>query len=228
MVNTEIVIVNKPISISTTPAAESINNKTSRRVHISIADINEIPEELFAVKISQSKKPEKAGKVVFKYLTYRQAGTEEIRQDFAPNGVTTATPVADIKALFVNFLAQQGLKLEFSVTINLLGNFSNIETPEGRLTIFDNNEFPATEGNPGYYLKAGTIATVSLKEMKSNYGGSFFSVRLKTEQAPAEIFVRGGRAKVYDFGESSAPSFTEPVAPVAPVAPEAPATGSLW
>ena len=79
MVNTEIVIVNKPISISTTPAAESMNNKTSRRVHISIADINEIPEELFVVKISQSKKPEKAGKVVFKYLTYRQAGTEEIR-----------------------------------------------------------------------------------------------------------------------------------------------------
>ena len=76
--------------------------------------------------------------------------------------------------------------------------------------------------------KTCLVKAVSLKEMKSNYGGSFFSVRLKTEQAPAEIFVRGGRAKVYDFGDGSAPSFTEPVAPVAPVAPEAPATGSLW
>lgn len=226
MANTEHVFHDKVFSISTTPAAESMSNRTSRRIHITVDDITEIPAELFAVKVSQSKKPEKAGKTVFKYLSYRTKGTDEPRQDFAPNGVTPATPVEEIKQMFVNFLQTQGLQLEFSVSVNMPGNFGDITTSEGRVLIFDNTEFAAAEGYPGYYIKQGTRADITLRLAQGKYG-QYYQVRLTTTASPDEIFVRGGRAKVWGQDDAE-PSFTEPVVPQAPIAPEAPTTGNIW
>ena len=230
----EIKLVNKEISIFT--GTDMNGDGVSRRLFVTVTDLNEIPEELFAVKISQSKKPEKAGRVVFKHLLFKQPGDTQPWQDLAPNGVTLGTPVAEIKQTLVNFVAEKNLQLEFELAINLNGKFANITTPEGRFTLFDDAQFPETKGNPGYYLKRGTVADVTLTERPSNYGGVFYQVTLSTASTPDEIFVRGGRAQVWgqENAVAAPTSFEAPVAPTsfeAPTAPAAPTgvdTTNVW
>jgi len=190
----ELQLTNKEISIFTT---DGLNGGKSRRLFITVDDITEVPEELFAVKVSQSNKPEKAGKTVFKYLSFKQDGDGQPWQDFAPKDVTIATPVAEIKAKLVSFVQSNNLQLKYQLAVNLNGKFANISTAEGRFTLFDDVQFAASEGNPGYYLKRGTRATVTLKEAMSNYGKPYFQVTLATSATPDEIFQKSGRAKVW-------------------------------
>lgn len=230
----EIKLVNKEISIFTGTGMNG--DGLSRRLFVTVTDITEVPEELFAVKISQSQKPEKAGRVVFKHLLFRQPGETQPWQDLAPSGVTLGTPVAEIKQTLVNFITEKNLQLEFELAINLNGKFANITTPEGRFTLFDDAEFPESKGNPGYYLKRGTKADITLTPRPSKYGNVYYQVTLETAGTPDEIFVRGGRAQVWgqDSAATAPTSFTAPTAPTsfeAPAAPTAPTgadTSNVW
>lgn len=189
---------NAPISVFQN---KGMNGGPSRRLFITVTDINTIPDELFAVKVSQSKNPALAGKPVFKYFSYK-VNDDSPFTTLAPNGATVATPTSELKAQAIAKLAAiPGVK--FSLTINMNGKFGNIATPEGVFTIFDDAEFPATEGKPDYYLKSGTIADVELEKAESQYG-PYYQVRLSTEQGPDDIFQRGGKSKVWGATDGAA------------------------
>lgn len=223
---TEIKLENKKINIFT---GTGMNGQgVSRRVFITVDNIQEVPAALFAVKVSQSQKPEKAGKTVFKQLLFKQPGENQPWQDFAPQGVTLATPVEEIKNALVSFVQNNGVQLEYELAINLNGKFGRISTPAGAFTLYDEEEFAATNGQPPYYLNRDTVATVTLKEAQSKYGSTYFQVDLSTASQPDEIFTRAGRAKVWGEDESVSSASTPTVTEI----PTAPATdaaaGGLW
>ena len=199
-----IIFADKPISIF---QSAGMNGKPSRQLFIDIADLASVPEELFALKVSQSKNPELAGKPVFKYLSHK-ISAETPFSPLAPSTVTMATPLADIKALVVSKLGALP-DAKFSFSINLNGSFTNIKAGNGTTyTIFDDKEFAATEGKPGYYLKGGTVATVELTLAQSNYD-PYYRVSLETKSSPNEIFVHSGKSKVWgadDATDSDAPA----------------------
>lgn len=195
------VFENKKVSTSTTAKEKSLSGKTQRRLHIQLDNLEEVPDFFFTVKVSQSKRPDKAGTTVFKYLTYRLKGSEDPAMDKTPAGVTPATPVSEIKTLFLQTIqagaAQRGVELEVRLNVNLPGDFLNITTGDGeQYTVFDNKNFPASDGNPGYYLKYDTPATVELTEATSAFG-PYLRVAMKTDLLPEEIFQKSGRAKVW-------------------------------
>lgn len=191
-----ITLHNQPISIF--PGKKQDGTPNFRLVmSTETKDLANIPEELFALKVSQSQKPERRGQIVFKYFSF--ALTQESGwSDLVPQGLTTATPLAEIKNAVVTALSNRTeTKVQF--TVNMPGKFGNIDTPQGRYTIFDFTEFPP-DGKPGYYLKGGTIATVELKPSMHS-GNPYFRVTLSTESNPEDIFVKSGRAKI--FGEET-------------------------
>lgn len=204
-----------PISIY---KSTDMNGQISRRLFITIEDLNTIPEELFKVKISQSQNPALAGKAVFKYFSYK-INEESAFSPLAPDGTTTATPLGELKAAVVAKLgAIPGAK--FSVAINMNGRFGNITTSDGEYTVFDNEQFAANEGNPPkYYLKSGVIADVTLTEATSKYG-PYYRINLATDASPDDIFQKTSRAKVY--GQDS-DDIEDTVAPAAEDT-----AGSVW
>ena len=68
----------------------------SRTMFLSPSNLADIPEELFAVKLSQSVKAERAGKPVFRFFSYRFTPGEGAYQDLAPTGITLDTPNSQI------------------------------------------------------------------------------------------------------------------------------------
>ena len=191
------VVITKPISIF--PATKQDGSPTRRLVvSVTPAELAEMPEELFAVKVSQSKNPTRAGKVVFKYFAYRLTESTPWT-DIVPSNFNIATPVAEIKAAVVSAIGSKAdAKVQF--TINMPGKFANIETSDGRYSLYDFNA--SQDGNLGYYLKGGTVVTVTLTPSE-HQGNTYYRVRLDANgQSPEDIFVRGGKGKV--FGQDDA------------------------
>lgn len=187
----EPIVIKGPISIFQTAG---MNGRPSRRLFIEVTDLAAIPEELFAVKISQSKNPSLAGKPVFKYFSYKVNENTPFSA-LAPENTTLATPVSEIKSAVVSKLgALPGAK--YSLNISLNGTFANIETSEGIYTIFDDKEFPATEGKPGYYVASGTEAEVTITKAQSQYG-PYYRTSIKTDLSPDEVFVKAGKGKIW-------------------------------
>lgn len=188
---TEPIVISGPISIFQTAG---MNGRPSRRLFIDVKDLDAIPDELFAVKISQSKNPSLAGKPVFKYFSYKVNENTPFSA-LAPDNTTLATPVSEIKSTVVSKLgALPGAKYSLNIALN--GSFANIETSEGIYTIFDDKEFPATEGKPGYYVASGTEATVTITRAQSQYG-PYYRTSIKTALSPDEVFVKAGKGKVW-------------------------------
>lgn len=185
--------INAPISIYQSKE-RSRNGKPSRRVFITVSDLAAIPDELFAVKISQSRNPALAGKAVFKYFSYR-LNDETPFASLAPNGTTMATPVGDLKAQVVSKFGQLP-DAKFTVAINMNGAFANIKTADGTFTIFDEKEFPQTHGKPNYYVKTDTLANVEI-ESATSANGPYYRVKLETEASSNDVFVRAQRSRVW-------------------------------
>ena len=187
--------VTAPISIF---PSTKLDGTPSRRLVVSVPRdmLATLPEELFAVKISQSRKPDRAGRLMFSYLSYKLNGAWST---FAPEKFTVASPLSDIKNTIVASFATMDVEVQFS--FNMPGKFANIDTPQGRYTIFDFNQFP--EGSPGYYLKGDTKATVTFTPATHN-GNAYLRIALSTEFDPSEIFVKGGRGKIFGAEEEEA------------------------
>lgn len=196
------ITITKPISIY---PSQDLNGQPTKRLVIAggLEDLASFPDELFAVKISQSKKPDLAGKTLLKYISYK-LNEQAPWASRVPESITIATPTSSIKqALLEAFKSQPDAK--FQLTIKLPGKFANLDTPQGRYTLFDFTQFPS-DGNPGYFLKPGTVVEVTLTPATHN-GNDYFRVALKSELGPDEIFSRGGRGKLWgDDDEASAPS----------------------
>ena len=203
---TEPIVIKGPISIFQTAG---MNGRPSRRLFIDVKDLAVIPEELFAVKISQSKNPSLAGKPVFKYFSYKVNENTPFSA-LAPDTTTLATPVSEIRAAVLAKLgALPGAVFSLNITLN--GTFANIATSDGLYTIFDDKEFSATEGKPGYYVATGTPAEVTITKAKSQYG-PYFRTSIKTALSPDEVFVKAGKGKVWGAGTSESHSVTETAA----------------
>lgn len=192
----------------------------SRRLFMSVDDIANVPAAMFAVKLSQSPNADRAGKPFFKYFAYKLDDSQPFNSR-APQEITITTPVEEIKSFVLSKLgAIPGVKYSFAV--NMKGTFGNIKTPDGTYTIYDEREFPETNGRPGYYLSSDTIATVRLTPAVSQ-GNEYFRNEIETTMSPDEIFVKVGASKVWGAEDTGSTGFTAaPAAPAAPTAPEAP------
>lgn len=186
-----IIFTEAPISVF---QSTNMNGKPSRRVLIRVKDLGAIPDELFAVKISQSKKPELTGHPIFRYFSFKVSEDTPF-SPLAPTSATLQTPTAELKAQVVENLGKMAGAI-FHIAINMNGRFGNIRTPEGIYTLFDDQQFPQSEGKPGYYLKSNTKATVTLTKSISHYG-PYYRVVLETTAMPNDIFVKSGRSKVW-------------------------------
>lgn len=214
---TEPIVITGPISIFQTAG---MNGRPSRRLFIDITDLNALPDELFAIKISQSKNPALVGKPVFKHFSYKVNENSPFSA-VAPDGTTPATPTTEIKPAVVGKLgALPGAVFSLNITLN--GTFANIATPEGTFTIFDDKEFPATEGKPGYYVKSGSHASVTITRAESQYG-PYYRTDLKTNLTPDELFVKAGKGRVWGADNQGGVDAGE-----APEAPEASNEAAVW
>lgn len=184
--------ITQPVSIF---PSTKLDGSPSRRLVVSVqpSELVNIPEELFAIKTSQSKKPERAGKLVFKYFSYKASETATW-SDLASTQFNIATPLAEIKKLVVSMFGQN-LEAKVQFTVNMPGKFANIDTADGRYSIFDFNTNP--DGNLGYYLKGGTVVTVTFTPAE-HQGNEYLRIKLDAgTQTPEDIFVKGGHGKVY-------------------------------
>lgn len=172
----------------------------SRSMFLKPETIEEIPEELFAIKISQSKKAELAGKPMFKFFSYR-IGENAQYTSSAPEEITMATPLAEIKNLVLTKLAPIA-GLEISLVIPLKGKFTPVTFADDTFNIYDEDKFPSDDykqlGEPAYYLKADTPMTVTLKGVLSPHNQEYFQSTLATDMTSFDALqTKGGSGKIW-------------------------------
>lgn len=176
-------------------------------LHPALADI---PENLFAIKISKSTNPQKQGRPVFKYLSYRLNANDN-PSDMVPNGIDMNTPLDQIKAAFV---AKMGTMPDASVSLNigLKGKFTSIACADGTFKLYDEDEpdfktdDPKTTGNAPYYIKSDAPIHVKLKGAMAKQGNPYIQTTLSTTQTSKEIFVQPQRGQIWSPDDASAPS----------------------
>lgn len=197
----------------------------TRQVFLRPASLDDIPAALFGVKVSQSKKPELAGKTLFKHFAF-QIGTGDDSQpntnpfnNLAPEGVTVATPVEEIRSIVVSKLANIP-NINYSIVISLNGDFSNITTADGTFEIFNRQKYPDTDGDPNYYIKSDEVIKVTLKEAVSAFG-PYFQVRFASPKTSNEIFQKRQQGVAWGEDETTASSD-------ASLADTEPQNGSVW
>lgn len=178
-----------------------------------LTQLADLPAELFMVKISQSTNPEKAGRVVFRFLSFKFS-EEGQYGSIAPEGITVTTPLEEVKALIVSKLTAVP-QAQVSVAIPLKGRFTTVTTPEGDFNIYDEDKFPSNDwrelGDPPYYLRNDVEVTVSMKGAES-HGNEYLQTRIKTTLSPDEIFQKRAEGKIWGEDDGgSAPANDEPV-----------------
>lgn len=184
----------------------------SRTMFLSPADVNAIPEQLFAVKISQSKDPEKAGKCTFKYFSYRFNENQKFT-NLAPTGCTLDTELSAIKADVIskfNALAAQGgnvqMNPQMSINVNLHGKYTNVTCADGTYAIYDEERFPHNDpnkvGDAPYYIKKDAIVNVHLKGAVSQ-GNEYLQSTISTVAKSDEIFQKAQAGKVWGEDDST-------------------------
>lgn len=167
--------------------------------------LEEIPEQLFAVKVSQSKEAAKAGKIVFKWFSFRFDPNAKY-ESMAPAGVTLETPLADIKALVVSKMGNIP-QAEVSLNIKLNGKFTNIACADGVYAIYDEEKFPNPDpnrnGRAPYYVRNEAIIHVKLKGAESQ-GNEYLQSTLSTTAVSNDIFVKTETGKVWGADDQGA------------------------
>lgn len=183
-------------------------------------NLADIPEELFALKSSQSKNPAKAGKLVFKYFSFRFDENAKY-ENLAPSEVTLETPLSDVKNLVVSKIGNIP-NAQISVNVNLHGSFTNVTCADGTFAIYDEEKFksadPSKSGDAPYYIKSDAIIRVKLKGAVSQ-GNEYLQSTLSTTASADDIFQKVQAGKVWgeDSDSSSAaasPSTDTNTAPV--------------
>lgn len=171
--------------------------------------VEDIPEQLFAIKVSQSTNPQKAGKFVFKWLSYRLT-EDQTPMDLVPSGVDMATPLADIKAAVVAKInGTPGASV--SLNIGLKGKFTSIACADGTFKLYDEEEpdfktdDPNTTGNAPYYIKSDSQIHVKLKGAMSKQGNAYIQTTLSTTSSSSDIFAKPQKGAIWNpDGETTA------------------------
>lgn len=201
----------------------------SRTLFLNTPKLEDIPEQLFAVKVSQSTNPAKAGKVVFRFFSFRFDPNQKF-ENMAPTGIDMNTPLSEIKAIIITKLGNIP-QAEASINVNLKGRFTNVECSDGLFAIYDETkpEFqsddPTKSGDAPYYIKSDAVIQVKLKGAVSQ-GNEYLQSTLSTTATAAETFQSRQVGSVWD--PSGNASVTAPVStPVG--APEVPQAGQpVW
>lgn len=110
-----------PVSIF---PSSKLDGSPSRRLVLSVKpeELANVPAELFAVKVSQSKNPQKTGTLRFKYFAFKANDTAQW-SDQASTNFNVATPVEEIKAAVVAAIgANPAATVQF--TVNMPGKFA--------------------------------------------------------------------------------------------------------
>lgn len=197
----------------------------SRTLFLNNPKLEEIPEQLFAVKISKSTNPSRAGKVVFKYFSFR-FNPEAKYENIAPENVTMDMELTDIKALIIAKMVNFP-QVEISLNINLPGKFTNITCADGTYALYDENkpefasEDPTKSGNAPYYIKGDANVHVKLKGAASQ-NNEYLQVTLSTTATANEIFQKMETGKVWGGSDDMGAGVA------APTGNAGAATGSLW
>lgn len=173
-------------------------------------ELQDIPEEMFAIKVSQSTNPQKAGKFVFRFLSYRLA-EDQAPSDMVPSGIDMTTPLADIKNAFVQKMANlPGASV--SLNIGLKGKFTTIACADGNFKLYDEDEpefktdDPNTTGNAPYYIKNDAQIHVKLKGANSKQGNPYIQTTLSSTSASSEIFAQPQKGQIWNPDGNSAAS----------------------
>lgn len=175
-------------------------------------NINDIPEQLFAVKVSQSTNPQKAGKYVFKYLSYRMT-KDQNPSDLAPSGVDLTTELSAVKAMVVNYMATLP-DASVSLNISLKGKFTSIACADNTYKLYDEDEpdfktdDPNTTGNAPYYIKGEAKVHVKLKGAMSKQGNEYIQTTLSTTSTGNEILAAPQRGAIWNPDGNTAAAST--------------------
>lgn len=167
-------------------------------LHPNVADI---PEELFAVKRSQSTNPQKTDKLVFKYLSYRFAADQK-PSDMAPSGIDLTTPLDQVKAMVISKLAAVP-DATVSLNIGLKGKFTSIVCADGTYKLYDEDEpdfktdDPNTTGNAPYYIKNDAQVHVKLKGAMSKQGNPYIQTTLSSTSSANDIFAKPQKGAIW-------------------------------
>lgn len=198
--------------------------------------IADIPSSLFACKVSQSPKPERQGKLVFKYLSFRFDPNGQFN-DLAPSTVTMDTDLDNVKNIVTTQLASIPTA-EISLQIRLHGKWKNITTGTGPVALYNDDDETLQHadlmknGEPPYYIKKDAVITVTLKGMDSAQGNGFISSELSTTAPSAQVLqMRGTSAPIWDGTDGTSAPMPSPVTPneASAETPNAtPAGGSIW
>ena len=167
--------------------------------------LEDVPEQLFALKISQSTNPAKAGKPVFKFFSYRFDENAKF-ENTAPEAVNMQTPLSDIKAMVISKFGNIPTA-QISLNINLPGRFTNVTCADGTYAIYDEEKFPNEDpnkvGEAPYYIKGDAVINVTLKGAESQ-NNEYLQTTLSTTAVSNDIFQKTQSGKVWD-GENSQP-----------------------
>lgn len=193
-----------------------MGNGVSRTIFLR-PKVEDVPEPLFAVKVSQSSDPQKAGKYVFKFLTFRL--TEDQKPlDLVPSGIDMTTPLDQIKAAFVQKInATPGASV--SLNIGLKGKFTSIACADGSFKLYDEDEpefktdNPETTGNAPYYIKSDAQIHVKLKGAMSKQGNAYIQTTLSTTSTSGEILAMPQRGAIWNPDGNAAASAAPAAAP---------------
>lgn len=172
--------------------------------------VEDIPENLFAVKVSQSTNPQKAGKLVFRFLSYRL--TEDAKPvDLVPSSIELTTELSAIKnALVSKINSTSGASV--SLNIGLKGKFTNIACADGTYKLYDEDDpafktdNPETTGNAPYYIKNDAEIHVVLKGAQSKQNNPYIQSTLSTTSNSSEVLAMPQKGKIWNPDGETAPA----------------------
>ena len=164
------------ISIFKDKESRSQTKDVTRTMRIDFDSVDSIPVELFTVKESKSTNPEKAGKIVFRWLTMsKQDGEKRTSTNLITWKNVKKDTEKEILKKWLTKVVENDPELQISAYIPLKGKFLNVDLSDNLYIVFNEDEYPGevnpstgkneTLGQPPYFLKDGTPLDIELTEM---------------------------------------------------------------
>lgn len=197
-----------PISLLSSEGFNNIGKSRTMILKPDVKELDQIPEEMFMVKISQSTNPEKAGKPLFRFLTFKTTQEETKFIDSVPQGVDQTTPLSEIKDKVVTAL--QSLEgAEVSLMIPVHGTFTVANLADGNFDVYNEDKFPSENkmdrGEPPYYIRSDARMTVTLTGAE-NMGNEYLRSRISSSLTADEVFQKKAEGKIWGEDESTGAS----------------------
>lgn len=191
-----------------------------------------LPDVMFTVQMITDTRSPNVGKLKFKYLTSPknkheafdlQTSRDNVIPDSLLQGLNITTPLAQVKVLFMQALAQfpQGF---FGIRITHFGDFLTIKVAghEKPFFVFNKTAIQTNPfGDPNYYIRRGSSvnATFNTAPNKRKPGTYYITLELSSNMTADELFQEKGSA-AYGNTDYYVPQGVETPAESAPTIPE--------